>query len=372
MQAFRSRARAILAISCFGLLAIPYSCVYGWDAQIRPAARLDLPTTIDGNSAAFWKEGKFHLFSSTGNPLMVSQAANQFGAWHSDPVDLTYQEHVPLWVEGSWADPSGPVLIWYHHEPGGVCEGSELTAPKIGAAISYDGGKAMYDLGIVLESGDPIDCSAENGFFAGGHGDFSVVLDRERKYFYFLFTNYGGPVEQQGVAIARLAYEDRWDPVGKVRKFFDDKWEEPGLGGGVTPIFQTKTDWRRAAADSFWGPSIHFNRYLNTFVVLMNHACCEPRWPQEGIYVSFAPDISNPRGWVTPKKILDSSQLPEMPGYYPQVLGLGPLDTDIMAGRVARLYIHGISEWDLVFMREDPLNEADPSKDKQAEQTEIP
>ena len=372
MLSFGGRRRAILAISVISLLVFPDHSLYAWDVQLRGASRVDLPTIIDGNSSAFRKEGKIRLFSSTGNPLMVSEASNQFGAWHSDEVDLTHQDHVPVWAEGSWADPSGPVLIWYHHEPGAVCEGSELTAPKIGAAISYDGGKAMFDLGIVLESGDPIDCSAENGFFAGGHGDFSVVLDRDRKYFYFLFTNYGGPVEQQGVAIARLAYEDRWDPVGKVQKFYEDKWEEPGLGGRVTPIFQAKTDWRRSDANSFWGPSIHFNRYLNAYVVLMNHACCEPRWPQEGIYVSFAPDISNPRGWVDPKKILDSSQLPEMPGYYPQVLGLGPLDTDIMAGRVARLYIHGISDWDLVFTREDSLNEPDPSKDRQAEQTENP
>ena len=35
-------------------------------------------------------------------------------------------------------------------------------------------------------------------YFSGGHGDFSVVLDREQKFFYFLFTNYGGPVETQG------------------------------------------------------------------------------------------------------------------------------------------------------------------------------
>ena len=44
-----------------------------------------------------------------------------------------------------------------------------------------------YRIGIVLETGDPVDCSAENGFFAGGHGDFSVIPDRENKFFYFFF-----------------------------------------------------------------------------------------------------------------------------------------------------------------------------------------
>jgi hypothetical protein len=89
-----------------------------------------------------------------------------------------------------------------------------LTAPKVGAAISRDGGITVQDLGIVLESGDAVDCAAKNGFFAGGHGDASVILDRENKYFYLFFTNYGGPVWEQGVAVVRIAFEDRHQPVG--------------------------------------------------------------------------------------------------------------------------------------------------------------
>src|SRR5204863_5309897 len=97
--------------------------------------------------------------------------------------------------------------------------------------VSTDNGRSFHDLGIVLESGDSPDCSAKNGFFAGGHGDFSVILDHESEYFYFLYDNYGGGVSSQGVAIARMAFADRNDPAGAVWKFYAGDWTEPGVRG---------------------------------------------------------------------------------------------------------------------------------------------
>jgi hypothetical protein len=85
---------------------------------------------------------------------------------------------IPFQVDGD-----GTIYGWYHNEPGGICSGGKLTAPRIGAVVSYDGGDTFFDLGLVLSSGDPPDCNAKNGFFAGGHGDFSVILDRDQAYF---------------------------------------------------------------------------------------------------------------------------------------------------------------------------------------------
>lgn len=98
-----------------------------------------------------------------------------------------------------WQDIDGRLFAWYHHEPGGVCD--SLTAPQIGALVSTDGGRTFNDLGIVLSSGYPNDCASRNGYFAGGHGDFSVILDREQQYFYFLFGNYSGPLRARGCPI---------------------------------------------------------------------------------------------------------------------------------------------------------------------------
>ncbi len=332
------------------LLLTPPAPLAGQSWQITPAPRLELPVRPDGNSAAFWAGGAFHVFTSTGSPLMISTSGNQFTEYESQPVDVTAVAHSPLWMEA--AQRAGGVLFgWYHHEPGGVCGSVPLTSPKIGAAFSVDNGRSFQDLGIVLESGDPVDCTAKNGFFAGGHGDFSAVPDRQRQYFYFFFTNYAGPLQRQGICAARLAWADRFSPAGKVWKYFEGKWEEPGLGGRCTPLFPARREWQRADTDSFWGPAVHYNTWLRRYVVLLNRSCCSPGWPQEGIYISFSDGPLESMQWTEPQKLMDGRQIGFRPGYYPQVLGLYPGETDSLAGQKARLYIHGISDWTITFFR---------------------
>ncbi|HBY64246.1 MAG TPA: hypothetical protein DEH78_30860, partial [Solibacterales bacterium] len=167
------------------------------------------------------------------------------------------------------------VYAWYHHEPEAesVCGFRKLTEPVIGALKSTDGGRTFVDLGVILSSGDLPDCNAENGYFAGGHGDFSVVLDREREYFYFLFTNYGGPLQRQGVAVARMRFEDRDFPLNAVFKYAEGEWDQPGVGGMVSPIFPARVSWVSSRADSFWGPAVHWNTFLQRHVLVMNRAC---------------------------------------------------------------------------------------------------
>ena len=47
---------------------------------------------------------------------------------------------------------------------------------------------------------------------------------------------------------------------------------KPGLGGFVTPIFPATVAWERADCDAFWGPSVHWNSYLQQYVMLLNRA----------------------------------------------------------------------------------------------------
>jgi len=77
-------------------------------------------------------------------------------------------------------------------------------------------------------------------------------------------------------------------------------------------------------------------------------------WTQEGIYVSFNPALGDPTGWTTPVKILDAAQLKKSK-WYPQVVGIDAAqqETDKLAGRVARLFVAGISDWEIVFVRPD-------------------
>ncbi len=333
-----------------GIMLVPAAAQH---AELRIVPRRDLPTAIDGNSPSFWHDGKLMLFTSIGKPQMISQAPDQFGPWKSETIHGSIQDHNPVWVESAWMDNDGILFAWYHHEPHGLCgDASSLTAPEIGAAISFDGGQTLEDLGIILKSGEHPNCDARNAYFAGGHGDFSVVPDREHKYFYFVFSNYGGATHEQGVALARMAYEDRFGPAGAVWKLRDGEWNEPGLGGRMTAIYPAVKSWELEDADSFWGPSVHWNTYLERYVVLMNHACCDPGWPQEGIYISYVSDLGQPSTWGKPAKLLDGEKIGFRAGFYPQVMGLEAGETDSVSGWYARLYIQGISRWEIIFSRQ--------------------
>ncbi len=327
--------------------------LYPQSATLRLVPRVELPPVIDGNSAAFWADGQMYLFHSTGVPH-ISSGPDQFNLSNTRKVEFDSKDHSPVWFEAVWRDTDGTLFLFYHHEPEQRCSGTNLTAPKIGAAISRDNGATVQDLGIVLESGDPIDCNAQNGFFSGGHGDISVILDKERSFFYFFFTNYAGPTSSQGVATARLAFEDRFAPVGKVNKLYLGKFEEPGLGGKISPIFPATRGWQAEDTDSHWGPAVHYNTHLDKYVILLNRSCCNPGWPQAGIDITFNSDLSDPFSWRPLQRILSPNDIARHPGYYPQVLGLEEGHSDNLAGQTARLYVMGISDFEITFSLDDP------------------
>ena len=317
------------------------SATFAQTISLQPAPSVQLPSPTDSNSPGHWWNGNFVLFNAMGYPFR-SDGVDQFSLGNTTEVAMGRGYPAPIWIEATWMDDDGTLFAWYHHEPGGVCSRSNLTAPKIGALVSYDNGYSFRDLGFVIESGDPVDCGSQNGYFAGGNGDFSVIVNEERSYIYFLFSNYGGPVSSQGVAVARMNFADRFNPKGAVRKFFNGGFSEPGIFGRVTPTFPANVSWASPNTDAMWGPSVHWNTSINQYVMLLNHSCCWPGWPQEGIYVSLNPDIGNPAGWSAPVKLLDNG------GWYPQVIGEDPDGTDKRAGAVSRLYVYGESEYELV------------------------
>jgi len=324
------------------------------EARLRPAEEFKFPTLTDGNSPSFWRNDQLQVFTSYGVAQQVSTYSPEGNTWKTGWVNPTRLRGKAIWIEAAWADPDGTVFGWYHHEPSGLHSDPYLTAPKIGALVSYDGGYTIHDLGIVLESGDPLDPSAKNGFFLGGHGDFSVVLDPERRFFYFFFTNYGGALESQGVVMARLPFGRRFDPVGNVQKFHDGEWQEPGFRGRVTPVFPARREWRHPDPDSFWGAAVHWNTHLERFVMLLNHASGEPGWSQEGIYISYGTELDRPETWSAPVRLMDPAEVPgHLSRYYPQVLGLEPGGTDSVAGQTARFFLNGTSLWEIEFIRPD-------------------
>jgi hypothetical protein len=321
------------------------------------------PPFVDSNSPAYWVGSSFVLVHSAGVPVLSTGSSVESldatgrpffaSATEIDPElidsDITVgpkRIRGGFWIEAVHRADDGTLYGFYHYETTApLCPGTELTAPFIGVASSLNDGRSWRDLGLVLAAPtNTIDCSTPNEYFAGGVGDFTVL---ERKGFlYFLFSSYPAPIDQQGVGVARFAVEHLNDPVGHVSKWFDGRFTEPGLGGQLTPILPVDASWHSASPDAFWGPSVHWNTYLRRYVMLLNRAE-DAEWAQDGVYVSFNRDISDPEGWSHPRRILETD------AFYPQVIGtdLPGEGTDRRAGKRARLFVHGVSDHLLRFRR---------------------
>lgn len=329
-------------------------------ATLRPASPLRFPGAnraspaepgeCDCNSPLHWDGHRLYVFNSAGHPWRAagSDLADLGQSQDYDRTEYNNKTEGGRWIESTWRVKDGTLYGWYHFEPTGLCPGTTLTAPRIGAVRSRDNGAHWQDLGVVIEARpNSVDCTTRNFYFAGGNGDFSVVLDHKEDWLYFFFSAYAGAPAEQGVAAARMHWTYRDDPVGRVYKWHAGGWNEPGRGGRVTPIFAVQSDWHGDDPDALWGPSIHWNSHLRQYVMLLNRAV-DYHWKQEGVYVSFNPDLSNPTGWSPPEKILGDLH-PQ--GWYPQVVGLDPKrrETDKLAGRTARLFVRGESRWEIEF-----------------------
>jgi len=319
--------------------------------DVDDAPSLRFPSNADCNSPIWWKEGKMYVLTSTGHPRM-SSGEDVDSLVKGEEITYNAWRDGGRWIESVHQEADGTLFGWYHNEPAHyigpeyqVGRQFPMTAPFIGAVVSYDNGYTWDDLGLVLAGGpETLNLDGRNFWFAGGNGDFSVILDRRREYFYFLFGTYYKDVNQQGISIARMPYADRQGPVGKVMKWHAGGWTEPGLNGKVTPLIPVRSDWYNPEPDTFWGPSVHWNTVIQQYVILYNHAI-DPRWKQEGIYISFTPDLSDPNSWTPPLRILEET------GWYPQVVGLDKArrETEREAGQRSRLFIHGISNYYINF-----------------------
>jgi hypothetical protein len=319
--------------------------------EIEEAPLLRFPASIDSNSPTWWSEGQLHILNSIGHSVRSSGpnlerlargAEIRYNAWRDGG----------RWMESVHQEPDGTLFGWYHNEPAhylpeALHSGRQvrLTAPFIGAAVSYDNGATWDDLGLVL-SGAPewLELERPNFWFAGGNGDFSVILDRSGETFYFLFGAYYKDPSQQGIALARLSHAHLRCPVGQVWKWHAGGWGQPGLNGMVTPVLPVRASWYDPAPDTFWGPSVHWNTAIQQYVILLNRAV-DPRWRQEGIYLCLSPDISDPTSWTPPLRLLGET------GWYPQVISADPArrESDRQIGADGRLFIHGESKYAIRF-----------------------
>jgi hypothetical protein len=330
--------------------------------ELRSAPLLYLPGEVDSNSPAVWDRvgGRNLLF------VMTSESGKPRRAWGRDLVTLGTSRQVALapwpgggvWMESVIRDVDGTWYGYYHNEiPADVCGRTDKMIPRIGAARSRDRGSSWQDLGIVLEAPPrSFTCRTGNAYFVGGVGDFSVQLDAASRDLYFFYSLYLRTTMSQGVGVARLAWADRDAPVGKIMVWRNDTWvpgtafrtaeTERWIYPVASPIFPAAESWHDAdlLVDAFWGPSVHWNTHVNHYVMLVSRAK-DVDFEQEGVYVSFARSLEDPRAWSTPTRILKGGT------WYPQVLGLEDgSGTDKTAGEFARFFMLGESRHMIRFL----------------------
>jgi hypothetical protein len=318
----------------------------------------------DSNSPSHWNQGTLYVINSWEQPWLSSGSSllkllSAIPSKFDDPE----MNKLWLWLESTYKDDDGTLFAWYHNEIPDVCPSRKDDLPgyptvvKIGALRSNDNGGHWENLGFILEP-DPqsINCATQNQWYAGGAGDFSVILDHEKNYFYLYFTNYANEFSEQGLCVARIKYADRNSPRGKLLIWRKNSWTELGTGEYATPILPASVDITRKDGVTFWGPSIHWNTYLQQYVMLLNRTK-DTSWATEGIYISFNKEISDLSGWSEPKKTFDREAAihvdpaKEGNGWYIQAMGVDPGGTDKLAGRVARLFLDGKSRWEIVFSK---------------------
>jgi hypothetical protein len=113
-----------------------------------------------------------------------------------------------------------------------------------------------------------------------------------------------------------------------------------------SPIYRVTDGWHTDAdVDAFWGPSVHYNTYLEKYVMLLNRAT-DSNWTQDGVYVAFTSDLSDPSSWSAPQRLLANGR------WYPQVIGTeSGIGTDKVAGQRARFFMSGRSEYWIDFAK---------------------
>ena len=359
-----------------------------------PALRIESPVGSDCNRPSWWVGDTFyqmvsnqHAWRSRGGADARSAGDFQLARFADDAPSFGWDARrrwyvhdinaadrptaTPMrWMESVYRRPDTGVLYGlYHLEEGPYVrcpapfERPYLSVPHIGLAESTDGGLHWRNLGLVLSDGTfPVTCASPVRFFTGGVGDPSMAVDAEGRYAYIAFTSYSGDdPSRQGIQLARIAVADlgsplRADGTSKVLRWYGGRWAGPGLQGEsparvgqrwpatpvgqATPLLPPARSWQRPDGGGYWGPSLSWNTHLGAFVLLLNNVSGAREFDAEGNYITYVPDMADPR--PVPAAPIKLNALPggPEPRWYVQALG-DPRErgTSARTGQDARLFL---------------------------------
>lgn len=303
----------------------------------------DIAWRADGNSPALMRtdsavvfvsayEPRGHTFRRQGPLDSLGQARPVIIRNDPDPT-------VGKWIEAVWPAPDGRLFGWYHAEERAPCS-TPLYVPHIGELVSEDDGATWHWRGEILRApASETSCDYRNGFCAGGYGDLCLLPDRDQSFLYMPFSSFTATESAQGISLARLPLPRPENPAEGLELWSDGAWRQ-AADRLPQPVWPTRRGWRHSDPDAFWGPAVHYNLAIDSYVMLVNHtAGGSNNILQEGIYASINPRLDRPADWSRPARLVQGG------AWYPQVVGLAPGDGDTRAGSHSRFYMAGFSTW---------------------------
>jgi hypothetical protein len=274
-----------------------------------PPVRLHAPPVFraDCNTPVLGEDGRLLAFPAHFRPIghSLRRAGAAPFAFPGPPVPVVIVDDpdpgVGKWIESVWRAPDGALYGWYHAERPAPCP-RRITTYAVGALVSHDDGARWRHLGVVLEPRpDEIDCAFDNGWFAGGYGDFTVVPDGDGTHFLLHLTSYHAADTAQGIVVARYPTAARDRPAGKLEWWTEGGWR-PRHAAPPRPVIRPVRGWRHPDPDAHWGPAVHHNRDIDRWVMLLNRTAGGDRdLVQREIAVSFNRDPVDPAGWSPPR-----------------------------------------------------------------------
>ncbi len=321
-------------------------------AFVEPTMPTNAPVGTSGLHGAVWFETVYQSPTDKSGRTL-------YAVYHNEnyPATLPFN---PKTGEG-YKDENWPQGLTGPKSPAAVC--------RIGIMKSTDGGRRWDNKGLFLEDRQPrliLKPHNMSKTFAGGVGDPSAVASGDYLYLFYgeygypgtySATTYGPDKERNGqcISVARIRLSDLDNPVGKAKRWDGTGFNAPydGVGAPIAALQISPSAGGGPASSPaggfHWGPSVSWNTYLNSWVMLMGKVTGSS-WAGSSIHISFNPNADlgealNSQAWTKPKLLLDR------PGYFLWYPSLQPMNTPddianrhtcLRLGKRARLFVKNI------------------------------
>jgi hypothetical protein len=232
---------------------------------------------------------------------------------HTLPATMDYVGGGPVYRVPEGEPGAGNLLIVYHAE-----RSANPFWSWLGLAKSEDDGSTWQDLGLIISGPQPY---TAQGALDIGDGNLVVVTDptTSQKYFYIFFPEHCWVNSTQFcsgftyLSVARAPYgevlkaaTDGTTASKLFHKYYESKWDQPGMGGKASELFSAVT------GETDGDPQVVWSAYRNRFVAIMDNSQ----------YIAYGESVDGLR-WPAMQVILGKN--PQTPVYaYANAVGLGP------------------------------------------------